>query len=83
MKTTVSTLDLLRLICKDVGIEAEVFPETTIQNQQKDEGTIDYLDFIDIIVEVQKEFRIKLPEDELRAVKNIDDLGALIDRMVE
>lgn len=40
----------------------------------------DSLDAIDLIVRFQNQFQIKPPEDELRSIKTVADIYALVER---
>ncbi|MGL6125434.1 MAG: acyl carrier protein [Metamycoplasmataceae bacterium] len=40
---------------------------------------LDSLDLVEIVMEIEKEFDIKIPDEKLTNIKNIDDLIKLIE----
>ena len=80
MSTERSIEDKLKDIIVDkLGIERkDILPESNFRN---DLGA-DSLDTVELIMEVDKEFNISIPDDEMEKINTVQDVITLIEKKV-
>lgn len=67
---------LIDIICEYVEIEPEEI--TAASSLRNDVGATSF-DLMNIAVEVERSFRIHVPDDRLPLIKTVGDIAALID----
>lgn len=75
-----STFDRIRKIVADqLSIELEKVSETTTF----EEVDADSLDVVEVIMSVESEFSIDLPDEEVENFKNVGELSAYVDSLLK
>ena len=70
---------VITCIAESTGIDAnEIKPESTLT----DDLHMDSLDVIEVVMELEFEFDIALPDDEAEQCKTVADVIALVERVV-
>lgn len=61
--------------------EFEINPETLVESAKlKEDLKIDSLDFVDIAVEVEKEFNFKVTPDEMKGITTLGEFYDMIEK---
>ena len=68
--------ELIDIICEFVEIETE---EITAESSLRNDIGASSFDLMNIAVEVERSFRIRVPDDRLPLIKTVGDIAALID----
>lgn len=70
---------LIDIICEQLEVDKSVVKETSTLAEDLGAGS---LDLIDIVMSIEDEFEIELPEDLVDKVKTVGDLAAYIESKI-
>ncbi|WP_346886237.1 acyl carrier protein [Clostridium sp. UBA4395] len=68
-----------KVIAKELGVEAE---ELNIQASFTDDLGIDSLEIFEIVMSLEEEFDIEIPNEDIENIKNVQDISSYIESKV-
>ncbi|HAR85423.1 MAG TPA: acyl carrier protein [Clostridium sp.] len=68
-----------KVIAKELGIEVE---ELNIQASFTDDLGIDSLEIFEIVMSLEEEFDIEIPNEDIENIKNVQDISSYIESKV-
>ena len=68
-----------KVIAKELGIEVE---ELNIQASFTDDLGIDSLEIFEIVITLEEEFDIEIPNEDIENIKNVQDISSYIESKV-
>ncbi len=68
-----------KVIAKELGVEVE---ELNIQASCTDDLGIDSLEIFEIVMSLEEEFDIEIPNEDIENIKNVQDISSYIESKV-
>lgn len=68
-----------KVIAKELGVEVE---ELNIQASLTDDLGIDSLEIFEIVMSLEEEFDIEIPNEDIENIKNVQDISSYIESKV-
>ncbi|MGN9162923.1 acyl carrier protein [Clostridium sp. UBA3061] len=68
-----------KVIAKELGLEVE---ELNIQASFTDDLGIDSLEIFEIVMSLEEEFDIEIPNEDIENIKNVQDISSYIESKV-
>jgi len=68
-----------KVIAKELGVEVE---ELNIQASFTDDLGIDSLEIFEIVMTLEEEFDIEIPNEDIENIKNVQDISSYIESKV-
>ncbi|GAA0771381.1 MULTISPECIES: acyl carrier protein [Clostridium] len=68
-----------KVIAKELGVEVE---ELNIQASFTDDLGIDSLEIFEIVMSLEEEFDIEIPNEDIENIKNVQDISSYIESKV-
>ena len=71
---------LREIICDQLQVNEE---EVTMESNIRDDFDADSLDFVDIVMSIEDEFNVEVPDEAIEDIKSVGDLVKLIEENME
>lgn len=74
--------DLVQRVLKVIAATKHIPPETVTIDSEFEQLGIDSMDAVEILFDLENEFDISIPDDEVRQVRNVRQMCEGVDRLV-
>lgn len=68
------------VVAKQLGVEAE---EVNVKASFTDDLGIDSLEIFEIVMSLEEEFEIEIPNEDIEGIKNVEDITNYIERKIK
>ena len=74
--------DIVQRVLKTIATSKRIPPETVTIDSEFQQLNIDSMDAVEILFALENEFDINIPDDEVRAVRNVRQMCEGVERLV-